>query len=165
MLPYVYILIHCYFTTFHATHTSNFFLFFLLLIVDTNKMAQLNSKRQKNKTGCGGCSIKSLAHSTTAKKAHHYSSWWDCPITDRPNSVDLILCCRLFLFDYISMNKTKMTEKIDHGIFFYNHCWFQDAKTITNSRIRGSKRSILGETTKGFSHLLKPNKHLAILGD
>ena len=38
-------------------------------------MAQLNSKQQNNKTGCGcGCSIKSVAHSTAAKKAHHYSS-------------------------------------------------------------------------------------------
>ena len=93
--------------------------------------------------------FKSVAHSTAAKKVHRYGHRWSCPITDQINSVDIILCCCLFLFDYISMNKTKVTKKNDQSIFFYKHCWFQDAKTITNSRIRGSKRStILGEMKK-----------------
>ena len=43
-------------------------------------MAQLNSKQQKNKTGCGGCSIKSVAHSTAAKKGHQHGRQQGCPI-------------------------------------------------------------------------------------
>ena len=74
--------------------------------------------------------FKSVAHSTAAKKVHRYGHRWSCPITDQINSVDIILCCCLFLFDYISMNKTKVTKKMIKVFSSTNTAGFKTPKLL-----------------------------------